>query len=528
MKRSILKRSLVLGLGLSLFSQSCTDLEEELFSQVTADSFFTTEAEFIAGMGAAYSSLGFIGNHGGLWSTNEISSDELVIPQRGGDWYDGGVLLQLHKHQFQPDNSFFNGAWTNCYGGIGTCNRLIETFELSDNENAPAFIAELRGIRALYYYWLLDAFGQVPLVTSFATAEATPSSNSRQEVYNFVESELKAIIPLLSETVGGEAYGRFNKWTGLAVLAKLSLNAEVYTGTAKWQAAADAADEIINSGKYNLEANFFDNFAVENDGSSENIFVFPYDQVFAGGFNWDMMTLHYVSQDTYNFTSQPWNGYAAVEDFYNSFVDSDINPGPQGDVVTGLGETTTGTLDARRHSFIVGAQYKSNGVPTDDASAEANDPDGGLVVFTPHINEIQPNAWRQAGARIGKYEYELGGNENMSNDFVIFRYADILLVKAEALYRMNPSSAEALILVNQVRDRAGVDPFTSLTDENLLAERGREMFAEMARRQDLIRFGKWDDAWWEKPVSDANKALFPVPTTQINSNPNLVQNPGYN
>ncbi len=525
MRNSILKKALTVGVGLSLLA--CTDLEENLYSDVTKDNFFQTEAEFIAGMGAAYSSLGFVGNHGGLWSTNEISSDELVIPQRGGDWYDGGVLLQLHDHSFQPDNSFFNGSWQNCYQGISTCNQLIETFEVSTSDLAPAFIAELRGLRALFYYWLIDGFGKAPLVTTFATADGTPSSNSRLELYNFVESELNAIIPLLDETSGGAAYGRFNKWTALALQTKLYLNAGVYTGTPQWAKAAAAANEIINSGKFDLEGDYFANFAVNNGGSRENIFVYPYDKVFAGGFNWDMMTLHYVSQDTYNFTAQPWNGYAAIEDFYNSYWDPATNPGPQGPVIKNLGETGTGTQDARLGNFIVGKQYKSDGTPTSDGSAEANDPDGAVVVFTPHINQIKPNAWRQGGARIGKYEYEKGGTENMSNDWVIFRYSDILLSRAEALWRQNAGSTEALTLVNMVRQRAGVSDFAVLTADNLLAERGREMFAEMMRRQDLIRFGKFESPWWEKTDSDPNKRLFPVPTQQRNSNPNLSQNPGY-
>jgi hypothetical protein len=134
---------------------------------------------------------------------------------------------------------------------------------------------------------------------------------------------------------------------------------------------------------------------------------------------------------------------------------------------------------------------------------------------------------RQAGARINKYQFELGATENMNNDLPIFRYGDILMVKAEALWRLNAGNAEALALVNQIRMRAEVDPYTELTAENLLAERGREVFAEGYRRQDLIRFGKYNDTWWEKPVSDPSKNIFPIPQEQLNSNSNLTQNPGY-
>ena len=115
----------------------------------------------------------------------------------------------------------------------------------------------------------------------------------------------------------------------------------------------------------------------------------------------------------------------------------------------------------------------------------------------------------------------------MNNDFAIFRYADVLLMKAEARWRLNPGDGEALMLVNQIRARAGLEPFVTLTAENLLAERGREFFAEAMRRSDLIRFGKWGEPWWEKDASDPIREIFPIPEVQLQENPNLRQNPGY-
>ena len=149
------------------------------------------------------------------------------------------------------------------------------------------------------------------------------------------------------------------------------------------------------------------------------------------------------------------------------------------------------------------------------------------VVFSPEINELAPGAWRDGGVRLSKYEYEGGTTPNMNNDFILFRYGEILLNKAEALWRMNSGDAEALDLVNMVRARAGVDAFGSLDADNLLAERGREMCFEAKRRTDLIRFDKWGDAWWEKPASEDFKKLMPIPATQIAVNSNLQQNPGY-
>jgi starch-binding outer membrane protein, SusD/RagB family len=524
------------ALGVLLFFSSCVDLEEELFSDITADNFFRTEEEFISALGEAYRSLSGIGNHSNLWTINELSSDALVIGTKGGDWFDGGVPLQIHQHEFQVDNIFLNSAWGFIYGGINNCNRLILTFNQSDNPNAAAFIAELRALRALFYFWGLDAFGNIPLVIDFTDTEP-PTNSPRQEVFNFVISELDEIIPLLPTARDGTTYGRMTRWGALMVRMKLNLNSEIYTGTPRWQQAADDAEEIIMEGPYSLEAVYSDNFQINNTGSTENIFVYPYDKVFAHGFNWVMMTLHIASQFTYNLTQQPWNGYQTVQEFYNSYVDPEKNPGTQGPVWKDLAlEQSEGTIDGRLSNFLVGPQFRDDGTRLEDPGVESNDPDGPPITFTPFINEAWPNSWRQSGARIGKYEFERGGTENMSNDFVIFRLADAILSLAEAKYRMG-QTAEALALVNQIRERAGnLDPFTELDEEKLLAERGREMFGEMTRRQDLIRFGKFGDAWW--PFQGMNRPkrvhqpgshlhIFPIPELQLIANERLEQNPGY-
>ncbi|MEB2783707.1 RagB/SusD family nutrient uptake outer membrane protein [Algoriphagus persicinus] len=544
MKKLMNIRSFLIGLGMCIVTTSCIDLEEEVYSAVTADNFFKTNEEFISALGQAYSSLGGLGNHSGLWSINELASDELVISTKGGDWFDGGVLLQLHQHEFLPDNPFFQNSWNFLYGGINTCNRLIFSFENLDNPNSETFIAELRALRALYYYWAMDAFGNIPIVTDFTITEA-PDTKTRLEAYNFILSELNEIIPLLPDAKDGTTYGRMTKWSALMIRMKLYLNAEIYTGTAQWSLAAKDAEELINTGPYSLMPAYRENFIINNSGSTENIFVYPYDKVFAGGFNWVMMTLHIASQSTFNLTQQPWNGYQTVEEFYNSYVDPTKNPGVQGQVWKGLAlQPSTGTIDGRLSNFLVGPQKRSDGttledpgVEPDDPTGKNGDPNGKPITFMPFLNEIWPQGLRQAGARIGKYEFEVGGTNNMSNDFVVFRLSDAILSLAEAKFRLGETS-EALALVNQIRGRAGnLDPFTTLTNENLLAERGREMFVEMTRRQDLIRFKKYGEAWWPydgmnrpKKVHSAGSflELFPIPQPQLLANPKLSQNPGYN
>lgn len=520
MKKKIFNKFLIVGLLVVFATQSCTDLDEEIFGNLTDKTFPTTEEQFISALGATYTSLYGWANHGSIMSLQEVSSDEMMIPQRGSDWFDGGIWLRTHRHQYLPTEDPVNNGWNFLYGGINNCNRVTALFEtlVQDGkvpaEQAAAFIGEVKVLRALFYYWLLDAYGNVPIVTSFADSDPNPATKSRAEVFAFIESELKANVSNLTKTVDGSTYARMTYYAGQALLAKLYLNSEVYTGKAQWDAAIAACNEVINGGKYSLSGSYFDNFDADNDKkSTENMFVIPYDRNQAQGFNLPMMTLHYTSQETFNLTAQPWNGYCTLQEFYDSYENTDLRKGVSGN-------------QKIRGNFLAGPQYKADGV-TRTMDSSPDDPDGPPVNFTPAVNALEPNAQRQAGARVGKFQYVIGGTDNMDNDYPLLRYGDVLLMKAEALWRKSAGDAEALALVNQIRARAGVAPFGALTADNLLAERGREMFYEGWRRQDLIRFGKYNDPWAFKPASVASKNIFPIPQNQINANPNLKQNPGY-
>jgi hypothetical protein len=336
-----------------------------------------------------------------------------------------------------------------------------------------------------------------------------------------------------------------NYYAGQTLLAKLYLNSEVYTGTAQWQKVITACDEVINSGKFSLESNYFANFNVDNAASKEFIFAIPYDHVFFTGFNLDMQTLHYGSQFTYKLTAQPWNGFCTLEEFYNSYSDDDLRKG----------EVGTPTVKAvKRGNFLAGYQFNADGTPVMDDGADGADPDGKPVNFgnfgstAGQINELGPQAWRQSGVRIGKWEFAMGSTENMDNDVAVFRYADVLLMKAEAEWRLG-NTADALTLVNQIRTRAGLTDLASLDGPvsfdmtgpsvaggELFNEIGREMFAEHHRRQDLIRWDLFlDNAKWVPPfnnpgdviVAEPYLKIFPIGKSKLDANPNLVQNPGY-
>lgn len=495
--------SLLLGFG------GCTDLDTELFSDLTPETVFTTSDTQLAAILTAYAPLtGFAGSY---FNLQELSTETSAAPAKFGPWDDGGIWARLHRHEWENNSGSINGAWNMSFSGVSTCNRLIEEFNATagDNQNA---INELRALRVFYFYLAMDLWGDIPLVTSFADAEAAPSRAPKLEVYNFIVNELLELIPVLPTTVRGEFYGRFNNWSAMALLARVYLNAEVYTGNAEWQKAADVAQQIIDGGLFSLETSYFQNFTIKNQGSSENILAVNYSKTSGGAFQLHMQTLHPLNKATYNFTDGPWNGYTALEEFYNSFDDEDV----------------------RKEMFIVGQQFTSAGEPILDPNggieidSKGNpDPDGEPLIFTPFINELTPKAFSQSGARIGKYEFEKGIALAMDNDFPLFRFGGVLLMRAEALWRLDSSSAEAVELVRQVRERAGLDGINPLTEDDLYHEIQRENAFEAQARTVMIRFNRFTDQWWEKTITDPNKKVFPIPTNQLNGNPNLVQNPGY-
>lgn len=493
--------ALIIGLLTFALIASC-DLDEEVYTEVLSSEFGQTEEEVTALVGAAYSS--YSGWIGGPWVTSLVSSDEGVVPTRGTDWAENGQWARMHEHDFQPDDFYANFSWSPLYTGINNVNRIIYQLEETGTDAALQTVKELKVLRAFNYYHLMDIYGNVPLVTSFVDAEENPANNTRAEIFDFITTEVESVIDDLPTDVSS-TYGKINKWVAHALLAKVYLNAEVYVGNAEWEKVVEHTDAIIESGNYNLASSFFDNFSIDNESSTENIFVFVYDRVFSGGMSIAVRTLHYESQKTYNFTQQPWNGYSSLEDFYNKFDDEDV----------------------RKQSFVVGPQYDSSGNPLEDASAEPTDPNGPPVEFTPEITGLR-TALRQEGTRIGKFEFESGGDPAaMNNDFPVFRYGDILLTKAEAEFRLG-NEADALVLVNMIRERAGVPAFDSLTLEILLDERGRETAFEGYRRQDQIRFGTFNDAWEFKPADPSDHVnLFPISRSQLEANPNLQQNPGY-
>lgn len=543
MKNKLIKSTIIAGLLVTGFS--CTKLDEKpyLFDKVLGEDFGKTDLEVQSAVGAAYSNLAGVGGNNHYIPLNEVTTDEAIVPTRGPDWSDGGHWVRLKQHKYVATDPTPGNGWNFCYSGVSTCNRLIFNLTAIGTPSALGYIPELKALRAIYYYWLLDWYGNVPLSIDFADTKP-PTNATRKAVYDFVESELTSNAPLLKKPKSipdVATYGRVNYYAAEACLAKLYLNAEIYGAGAQWDKAIAACDIIINSGIYVLTPNYVDNFIQNNQNSKEFIWAIPFDHIKFGGLNINMMSLSYLNQSTYNINAQPWNGFASTAEFYKSYIDTVANPGTTG-MVIGLnpkGDSTRGTQDKRLVNFIVGPQFSSSGVRLSDDAADPTDPDGKPFTFTPYINQLEPGAWRQSGARIGKWQFYLGMTPNMDNDFAIFRFADILLTRAECVARKanNWNDVTTLAVINQIRTQhGGVAPFTGLTATTFLAERSREMFCEAWKRQDMIRFGTYNNATDFHPA-DPTDALgpnglnhlnvFPIPETQLNANKNLKQNPGY-
>jgi len=493
-----------------IFGAACTNLDETLYSDLTNENFLQTDEEITAAMGAVYKGLRSIQSNDHC-QTVYCTADEVCIPRRSdGSWGGDGQDQQTTAHTWIASNRFFEGTWNEFFRQVNTCNRLIYQLEQIDAEKYSEYISEAKTIRALWYLLLIDMWGNVPISDRFdVPKDYLPTTNSRKEVYDFIEKEITDNISNLAKEKSSLTYARADYWTAQAILAKLYLNAEVYTGVPQWQKALNACNEIVNSGKFSMTNTYRENFIAKNENSSEAIFSIPFDDTYTQ-WAWilPIVTLHYQSFRTYDMITGPWDGLSAQTDFFYMYEDTD---------------------NRKSNNFIWGPQYTSSGEPLIDDRWESDlDADGPQINFTPEITESLFNASFQAGARIGKWEIEMGGNGFLNSDFFLFRYADILLMKAEVLWRMNPADTEALDLVNLFRDRAGVNSFTSLNETNLLQERGRELFMESWRRSDLIRFGKFNDPTILRPnKSEEWRNLYPIPKSQLDANPNLKQNPGY-
>ncbi|MGY5355616.1 RagB/SusD family nutrient uptake outer membrane protein [Wenyingzhuangia sp. IMCC45467] len=529
-------------LSVVLLITSCTRLEDSNYQNLIADEFTPTSSDIAALVSSAYvdwRNTLLLWN--GIWRSQEVTADEIVIPARPNGWVDGGVYKRLHQHRWTAEDDPVNQGWFRTYNGITNCNKIIFQIESGyvplKEEQLASSIAELRVLRASYYYLLLDLYGNVPIVTEFDVPEGfLPEQSTRSEVYNFIVTEITESLDDLVEDSSAEMYGRFNKWAGYSLLAKVYLNAEIYSGTPQWQKCIDACQEVINSGNYILEPNQKNVFVTENQTSKEIIFALAIDDNYTTSWNTfdiHLQTLQPANQATYDLELTPWGGMAAIPQFISSFDSEDSR---------------------LTNNFIYGQQYASSGEMLNvQLGSFSGDP-------LNYINEI-PSVDRSEsihGYRFGKFEIEKGSTNILNNDFPVLRYADVLMMKAESLLRTQRES-DAAAIVTQVRERAfksnpskaivtgaellgGAIYDYGLRDENnttneggtdiqfgrFLDELAWEFNQEGHRRQDMIRFGVFTTkSWFSHTPTGNHRILFPIPQQALNNNTNLDQNPGY-
>jgi starch-binding outer membrane protein, SusD/RagB family len=496
-------KKIIIILLLAIVQFSCLKLDDVLYDRVPEDVY---TADPILLMTPIYKPMQDFIDWSGWWFAQEITGDGVVAPTRGGDWDDGGKWRVLHTHTWDNNTEAVNSMWSRFYNGAIEANKFIENMEDLFPPTDPVVaeaIAKAKILRSYYYYLLIDNYKDVPYLTSFSDAPEQPVRNFRAEIFDEIRVVIEENLPLVQPSASKTGV---NKGMVYSLLAKLYLNHAVYTGTvtpAYWKKAEDYCDSVIALGQYSLETDALGPFKTLNQTSSENIWVIPYHEDTYEGFNLHMRTLHYNSNLTFEMVVGPWNGFAVMKDHFDTYEDN----------------------DRRKEGFLVGQQYTFAGAPITDVGA------GGVpLVFDPYIPSLilgagnSPEQIRNSGARVVKFEIKKGAKANLSNHFPIFRYADILLMKAEARIRQGLSGD---MWINQVRQRAisGATPWSNADLDDLLEERGREMFWEGHRRQDLIRFGKFNQAWWEKDASTPDRNTFPIPQWAIDTNPKLAEPP---
>lgn len=491
--------------------------------------YLNTVASLYTEVGGEGGAQGLGGTDRGIYDLNSYTADELVLPTRGGDWDDGGLWRDMYQHKWTVDNDIVKGSWDYLYRVIGKANGSIDRLNAlikndPDNKELPIYLSELRAFRALYYSYLLDLFGNVPVVVKGDQEIKDVKQSTRSELFDFVVKELQESLPQLSpanSSKPGKYYGRITQPVAYYLLAKLALNSKVYAddnwedGSADgnyqftiegktmnaWQATVYYCEKITELG-YSLEDDFRKNFAVNNETSKENIFVIPMDPTtYKSRMMYNIRSWHYEHGKAYSLGG--WNGTSATREAMNIFRKGGEDP--RTDMTWYTGKVTG-----------------PDGQPVMNGTEQLEYfPEDIALVLTGSPHE------KTAGARWAKYEVDPNAQSDgqlVRNDYVLFRYADVVLMKAEALVRDGKSGDKELA---QVRNRVGATPRVATLD-NILDERMLEFAGEGVRRTDLIRFGRFNKAISDRPASEPYRTVFPIPAEVVNLNPNLHQNPKYN
>lgn len=518
---------------------SCTKLDENVYSEYITDNYFNNKTEVLTAVLRPYTHANawLTPGQNGWWRLSELSADQLAWPVKGRHGQDGGQWIRDHYHTWTNDGEEIWNPWRLMWWGLGLCSDPIDNLEKRSltqmgitQEEKDGYIAELKLLRALHYIRLMDLYGNIPVPQT--VGEQSPKTKKRVDVFTFIEKEIKDNIDKVPN-LSAAMIGRATKAAGYGMLVELYLNAEKWTGTARWDDCITACNALINSqaggqnGAMALDPNITDTYKPSNHLSKEFIFSIAYDFKKGNGWKpqWTGDFYHFNQKLIYDGTHDGNDGVVMIPGVYTTFKDNDLR---------------------KKEWILAGPQFQLTD-PTKFVPG-TEEYKGQPLVFVDSIQQVSKNRTvsdmtqgeENSGLRFNKYKPGRQGDADyMSADWAIYRLTWIYFAKAEALMRKNSGVAtqEAVDLINECKKRA-FDPAEWLTEAytpatltmtELLAERGREFLFEGWRRQDLIRFGTFTTAeWWDhKATNDKNKELFPIPNRQRILNTNLDQNPGY-
>ncbi|MBK6266389.1 RagB/SusD family nutrient uptake outer membrane protein [Marivirga sp. S37H4] len=503
-----MNKSKLLLIGLSVVAFACTDLEVEELDSVVIDSpsgeFIGVDAE--GNLSDSYNNIANLGGQDNTYALMEVSSDELLVPTRGTDWGDNGIWRTLHQHTWDATHQHVLTAWNDRNAAVFTLNQIIAP----ETEKTDQQLAEAKFLRALNVFIIMDLWGQLPFREPNDGVEVNPTVLTREEAVALIEEDLSD--ETIANLPSGESSSKASKAAAHFLRAKFYLNKHILLGADPGSDPADAdmdkviaaVDAVTNEG-FALEDDYFQIFDPAPD--SESIFTLNRD---AGSRIWN--GLHYNMPYEGN-DGGGWNGFTTTAEFYSLFEGDDNSNAPGSNQEIRRGYVPT---DGYGYGFLVGQQYGYDGEALKTRS-------GAPLIFTEELPALTGNG-EATGIRILKYHPENGGSFPSSQ--ILFRYADAVLMKAEAHLRKGDGTI-ALTIVNDLRAIRGASALASLDLNEMLDERGREMYTEFWRRQDQIRFGTFTEQWPYKENTEEFRVLFPIPSLAISTNPNLEQNDGY-
>ncbi len=531
MKNNILKNRFLIAFLLSgfLFNACSLDIKEtDSIKTKGASDVFNGVPDVDGALAGIYNNIsGQTGDQANLYALTEVTTDELLVPTRGTDWGDNGIWRTLHVHTFGPTHNFVTQVWNDKNGAVLTCTSVIDPL----SKALPAQLASAKFARAYNMWIVMDFWGKVPFRNPKDGPDVTPAVMSRKDAYNMVVKDLTdAIADLPASAPTSSDKTRPVKATARFLLAKMKLNSIVYNG-AYGSTDLDDVITLVNAieadGYSMVNGNYFDLFKGPTFTNTDVIW-----NVNAGAGNRMWSSLHYNQAKnneiagTGTNSGGGWNGFSTLTEFYDKFQ------GPADDNSKGLGQEerrgytqTLASTNAVNEGFGFGFQFGQMYGWKDGAAVALNDRTGKPLVLTKAFAEsgLIGNGER-TGARLLKYS---PANGAFTAGVVMARFSDAHLMRAEAMLR-KANAAGALIEVNKLRAlRANTPALASLDLNAMLDERGRELYTEGWRRNDMIRFGTFKAAKKFKPAGDGHTDLFPIPASAILSNPGLIQNPGY-